>query len=312
MTNSDLRDTFGEYLAKIGNSNKNLVVLDADLSTSTKTSLFAKKFPERFFNIGIAEQNMIGVASGLAISGKIPIVSGFSVFTTGRAWEFIRLACHDNLNIKIITTHGGIVGEDGSTHNALEDFSIMSIIPNLSVLVPLDKIELKKILEYAFNTEGPFYIRLPRGSSPEVHNESFNYTFGAPEVLKSGEDICLIGTGYGSVLALNSAQFIEKELNISIKIINLSTIKPIDKGQLITEIKDVKGIVVIEEHNIYCGLGSIISRIISENHPKIMKFVGIEDSFVQSGKRSNVLNAYGLNEKNIFKKVSEIFENQLE
>ena len=310
MTNYDLRDTFGDYLVKLGNTNKNLVVLDADLSISTRTSLFAKKFPKRFFNIGIAEQNMVGIASGLAISGKIPVVSGFSVFTTGRAWDFIRLACHDNLNLKIITTHGGIVGEDGSTHNALEDFSIMSILPNLSVLVPMDKIELIQILEYVIETEGPFYIRLPRGSFPEVHNEIYNYSFGKPEVLKSGEDICLIGTGYGSILALKSAQNIEKKLNISIKIINLSTIKPIDKVQLIKEIKDVKGIVVIEEHNIYCGFGSIISRIISENLPKIMKFVAIQDTFGRSGKRSDVLNAYGLNEKNIFMKVSEILKNQ--
>lgn len=310
MTKSDLRDTFGEYLAKLGDTNKNLVVLDADLSISTKTSLFAKKFPKRFFNIGIAEQNMVGIASGLAISGKLPVVSGFSVFTTGRAWDFIRLACHDNLNLKIITTHGGIVGEDGSTHNALEDFSIMSILPNLSVLVPLDKIELIQILEYVIETKGPFYIRLPRGSFPEVHSENYNYSFGKPEVLKSGEDICLIGTGYGSILALKSAQNIEKKLNISIKIINLSTIKPIDKVQLIKEIKEVKGIVVIEEHNIYCGFGSIISRIISEKLPKIMKFVAIQDTFGRSGKRSDVLNAYGLNEKNIFIKVSEILKNQ--
>lgn len=308
MANSDLRDIFGEYLVEAGKKNKDLVVLDSDLSISTRTSLFAKKFPERFFNVGIAEQNLIGIASGLAISGKTSVVSGFSIFTTGRGWEFIRLACHDNLNLKIIPTHGGFVGEDGSSHHALQDLSIMSILPNLSVLVPLDKIELTQILEFVINTKGPFYIRLPRGSFPEIHNESYNFSFGKPDVLKSGEDICLIGTGYGSTLALNSAQYIEKELKISLKIINLSTIKPIDKVQLIKEIKEVKGIVIIEEHNIYCGIGSIISRIISENHPKIMKFVGIENSFGRSGKRSDLLNAYGLNEKNIFKNVSEILK----
>ncbi|MDX1798701.1 MAG: transketolase family protein, partial [Candidatus Lokiarchaeia archaeon] len=164
-----LRDTFGNFLVEEGHKNNDIIVLDADLSTSTRTNKFAKEFPSRFFNMGIAEQNMIGTALGFAISGKIPIVSGFSIFTTGRAWEFIRFACHDNLNIKIITTHGGIVGEDGSTHNALEDFSLMTSLPNLTVLVPSDNIELVKILEYALNTEGPFYVRLPRDSFPKIH-----------------------------------------------------------------------------------------------------------------------------------------------
>ncbi len=306
MSEPSLRDTFGNFLDNLGEKNNKIVVLDADLSTSTRTSKFASTFPDRFFNMGVAEQNMVGTAMGLSISGKIPVVSGFSIFTIGRAWEFIRLVCHDNLNIKIITTHGGFVGEDGSTHNALEDLSLMATLPNLTVLIPSDNIELIKILEFAFNTKGPFYIRLPRGSFPKIHNKNYNFILGKPDILKEGDDICLIGTGYGSVLAFQSALNIEKELNISIKIINFPSIKPIDEKALIDEIINIKGIIVIEEHNIYCGFGSIIARIISKHNPKIIKFIGIDNSFGQSGKRETLLDAFNLNEKGIIKQIKKL------
>ncbi|KKL64074.1 hypothetical protein LCGC14_2168710 [marine sediment metagenome] len=210
MVEKSLRDTYGDYLVEIGEEMKDLVVLDTDLSFSTRTFKFAKVFPERFFNIGIAEQNALGTAIGLAISGKVPVVSGFSVFTIGRAWEFIKLACHDNLNLKIITTHSGFVGEDGSTHHALEDLSLMASLPNLNILVPSDNVELNKILEYTFNTKGTFYIRLPRESFPTIHGEDYLFRIGKPDVLKEGDDICIIGTGYGSNLAINSAPIVEK------------------------------------------------------------------------------------------------------
>lgn len=306
MSENSLRDTFGDFLVKIGHKNKNIVVLDADLSLSTKTNKFAKTFPNRFFNMGIAEQNMLGTALGFSISGKTPVVSGFSIFTTGRAWEFIRFACHDNLNLKIITTHSGFVGEDGSTHNALEDLSLMATLPNLNVLVPSDNVELVKILEYSFNTEGPFYIRLPRGSFPKIHDNNYNFMIGKPDILKDGDDICLIGTGYGSILAINSAQAIEKKLKISIKVINLPSIKPINEKSLVNEVKKVNGIVVIEEHNIYCGFGSIIARIISENYAKPMRFIGINNSFGQSGKRETLLDAYNINQREILEQIKKI------
>ena len=308
MGERSLRDVFGDYLVEAGKEMKDLVVLDADLSYSTRTFKFAKAFPERFFNMGIAEQNAVGTALGFAISGKIPVVSGFSVFTTGRAWEFIRLACHDKLNVKIITTHSGFIGEDGSTHNALEDLSLMATLPNLNVLVPSDNIELLKILEYAFNTKGPFYIRLPRDSFPTIHKEDYRFRIGKPDVLKEGEDICIIGTGYGSNLAFNSVSNIEKKLNITIKIINFPTIKPIDHKSLLNEIKKVKGIIIVEEHNIYCGFGSIIARIVSENYAKVIKFVGVNDSFGQSGKRETLLNAYDLNEGEILRQIEDILK----
>ncbi|MFW9942656.1 MAG: transketolase family protein [Candidatus Thorarchaeota archaeon] len=305
MPESALRDTFGDYLVKLGKKNKEIVVLDADLSSSTRTYKFAKVFPERFFNMGIAEQNMLGTALGFAISGKIPVVSGFSIFTTGRAWEFIRFAAHDNLNLKIITTHGGLVGEDGSTHNSLEDLSLMATLPNLNILVPSDNIELVEILEYVFNSDGLFYIRLPRGSFPKIHQDNYKFSIGKPDILKKGKDICLIGTGFGTTLALKATNLIEEKYNISIKVINFPTIKPIDKKSLLNEIKSVKGIVVIEEHNIYCGFGSIIARIISESNPKTIKFIGIDNSFGESGKREDILDLYGLNIEKIIEQIKE-------
>ncbi|MFW9772367.1 MAG: transketolase family protein [Candidatus Heimdallarchaeota archaeon] len=307
MENQALRDTFGEFLINVGRKNDKIVVLDCDLSSSTRTNKFAKAFPQRFFNMGIAEQNMVGVALGLAISGKIPVISGFSIFTTGRAWEFIRLACHDNLNLKIITTHGGVVGEDGSTHNALEDLSLMASLPNLRILVPSDSIELLKILDYSMNTFGPFYIRLPRGSFPIIHKNDYSFSIGDPDVIKEGEDYGIIGNGYGTVLGVKYATKLENELNCSIKLINFPTIKPINQKRLQGELKSLKGVIIIEEHNIYCGFGSILARILAESD-LTMKFIGIENSFGSSGSREDILNFLGLNYENIKKNLLELIK----
>ncbi|MFX0082896.1 MAG: transketolase family protein [Candidatus Hodarchaeota archaeon] len=308
MSEPMLRDTFGDFLVQFGKDNKNIVVLDSDLSISTRTYKFGKIFPDRFFNMGVAEQNTVGTAIGLAISGKIPVVSGFSIFITGRAWEFIRLACHDNLNVKFITTHGGFVGEDGSTHHALEDLSLMSSLSNIKIMIPSDNIELIKILEYCFSVEGPFYIRLPRGSFPKIHTEDYKFSLGEPDLLKEGKDICLIGTGYGSILARESAIKLEKELNVSIKVLNLPCIKPIDNQKLIKELDKIKGIIIIEEHNIYCGFGSILARIISKAFARPMRFIGIENSFGQSGDKKALLNAYNLNKEKIKEYIKELLD----
>ncbi len=301
-----MREHFGELLVKFGNEYPNMVVLDADVSLSTRSFKFREKFPNRFFNMGIAEQNMVGAAIGFAISGKIPIVSGFSIFTTGRAWEFIRMVCHDNLNVKIITTHGGIVGEDGSSHNALEDLAIMSTLPNIKVLVPLDTIELEHMMEDTLLNNGPYYIRLPRVNFPVVHKNNFSYSEGIPEVLIDGKDICLIGTGYGCHLALNAASVMKEESNISLKVLNLSTIKPINHEILIKELLEVKVIITIEEHNIYSGVANIISRIVSNYSPKKILNIGIEDVFVMSGKREQVLESLDLSVEKIIEKVKEL------
>jgi len=305
----DLRDVFGNFLAENGDRYPNMVVLDADLSSSTRTYKFAKKYPERFFNMGIAEQNMVGTSIGLAISGKMPVISGFSIFTTGRAWEFIRMACHDNLNIKIITTHGGFVGEDGSSHNALEDISIMATIPNISVLIPADNIELISMLKYVFNNEGPYYIRIPRDNFPIIHNGKYNFSLNKIDVIKQGNDICFIGCGYCTYLALKAAQEIEKKYNFSIKVINLSCVKPINSEALLKKLNDIKGIMVIEEHNIYCGIGSIVSRILSESRPLPMRFIGVNESFGKSGTRMENLDYYGINLNNIERQTKLLIKN---
>jgi transketolase len=306
LTEFSLREVFGDFLVDYGKNESRLVVLDSDLSSSTKTLKFAQKYPNRFFNMGIAEQNTIGSALGFAISGKIPIVSGFSIFTTGRAWEFIRLACHDNLNVKIVATHGGFVGEDGSTHNALEDLSLMSVLPNMSVLVPMDHIELIEMLKFAIQTQGPFFIRLPRGSFPQIHDSNFHFELGRPEVLKEGNEICLIGTGFGSILAYQSAGSLEKELGVSLKIINLSSIKPIDITKLKNQVNNLKGIIVVEEHNLYGGVGSIIARFLSEDVNLPMRFIGVENSFGQSGKREILLDKFGLNFQSLKEKIKSL------
>jgi transketolase len=256
--------------------------------------------------MGIAEQNAMGTAIGFAISNKIPIISGFSIFCTGRAWEFIRMICHDNLNVKIIATHGGFVGEDGSTHHALEDLSLMSILPNLNVLVPADAIELKQMLTHVLNSTQPFFIRLPRSTFPVIHNDSYNFQLGKFDKLKDGKDIALIGVGYGSIFASKIAKRLEKELDLSIKVLNLSTIKPIDTSFLSSELRSMKGTVVIEEHNTYCGIGSIVAKIISELNPIPMKFLGINNSFGESGPRDVLLDKYGFNFANLKKLIEEL------
>ncbi|MBN1215991.1 MAG: transketolase family protein [Candidatus Lokiarchaeota archaeon] len=309
MINLPARDVLGNFLTYNGDKYQNMVVLNADLSLSTKSDIFAQKYPHRFFNFGIAEQNMIGASMGFAISNKMPIVCGFSLFTTGRAWEFIRLACHDNLNIKFITTHGGLVGGDGSTHSALEDLSLMACLPNLNVIVPGDNIEIVKVLEYAFRIPGPFYIRLPRGNLNVIHKKDFEFDPNAIDVIKNGNesnDICIIGIGSGSYIASQFALKLEQELHISIRILNQSTIKPINTKNLISLIKNDKNVIVIEEHNTYCGFGSIISRIISEYCPKKIKIIGIENSFGQSGSRNELLEYYGFSYKNLKKKILEL------
>ena len=284
------------------------MVLDADLSVSTRTSTFAQKFPSRFFNMGIAEQNLLGTALGFAISNKIPIVSGFTIFTTGRAWEFIRLACQDNLNVKIITTHGGFVGEDGSTHNALEDLSLMSILPNMHVLIPSDNIELRQMMHVSIKTPGPFYIRLPRGSFPTLHDKTYQFKLGYPEVLMDGDKLCLIGIGYSSYLSLESAKKFQQKYGKNIKVLNLSTIKPINLHLFLQELNNFEKIIVIEEHNKYCGVGSIISRILSESSPKFVNVIGVNESFGQSGSRELNLKAHGLEINNILKSIEKILE----
>jgi len=252
------RDAYGEALAELGETNKDVVVLDADLSGSTKTAIFAKKFPERFFNMGIAEQNMMGTAAGLAASGKIPFASTFAIFATGRAWEQVRQSiAYPKLNVKIVATHAGItVGEDGASHQSVEDIAVMRVIPNMTVIVPADGVETKKVINEIVRYRGPVYVRLSRGKSPVVLDDSYSFEIGKGVVLKDGTDVSLIACGVMVYKALQAADILGKE-GVSARVINISSIKPIDVDLIIRAARETGCVVTAEEHSIVGGLGGI-------------------------------------------------------
>ncbi len=301
------RDAYGEALRELGRINKDIVVLDADLSGSTKTITFKKEFPERFFNVGIAEQNLIGTAAGLAAAGKIPFASSFAMFATGRAFEIIRNSvCYPNLNVKIAATHAGLmVGEDGATHQALEDISIMRSLPNMVVLSPADGVEAKQCIYKAAEYDGPVYIRLGRSKVPVIFDEDYKFEIGKGVELKEGKDVTIIATGVMVEKALITADKLSEE-NISARVINMSTIKPIDKNIIIKAAKETKGIVTVEEHNIIGGLGSAVSEVVVENVPTYVEKIGTMDTFGESGNGNKLLEKYGLGVENIIKKSKKI------
>lgn len=294
------RESYGNILIELGKENKNIVVLDADLSKSTKTAGFAKKYPERFINVGIAEQNLMGIAAGLSTVGKIPFASTFAVFATGRAFEIIRNSiCYPKLNVKIAATHAGItVGEDGGSHQSIEDIAIMSSLPNMTVIVPADDVETKQAIKAAVEIEGPVYIRLGRLSVPNVFDENYIFTVGKGNLLKDGKDITIVGTGLMISKCLEAGQALEKE-GISARVINISTIKPIDEEIIIKAAKETKGIVTVEEHSVIGGLGSAVCNVVATHYPTKVVKIGINDKFGESGHPEELLRKYGLTVENI-------------
>jgi len=293
------REAYGEALAEIGEKIKEIVVLDADLSKSTKTSVFAKKFPERFFNIGIAEQNLMGVAAGLATCGKIPFASTFAVFATGRAFEQIRNSiCYPKLNVKIAASHAGLtVGEDGATHQSIEDIALMRTLPNMVVINPADAVETKKAIYAAAMHYGPVYIRLGRHPVDVMFDENYEFQLGKGVMLREGKDVAIIATGVMVAEALKAHEELKKE-DIHAMVVNISTIKPIDK-ELLLKAADCKAIITVEEHTIYGGLGSAVTEVLSEEKPVPVKRIGIEDTFGESGKPEELLKKYGLSAERI-------------
>lgn len=301
------RDAYGEALRELGGINKDIVVLDADLSGSTKTGIFKKAYPDRFINVGIAEQNLVATAAGLATSGKIPFASTFAVFASGRAFEIIRNSvCYPKLNVKIAATHAGLsVGEDGATHQALEDLSIMRSLPNMVVLNPADAVETKQCIYKAAEYNGPVYIRLGRSKVPVLFDESYKFEIGKGIELRKGTDVALIATGIMVQKALTAAEELEKE-GISARVINISTIKPIDKDIIIKAANETKGIVTIEEHSIIGGLGSAVAEVLVENKPTYLERIGTMDTFGESGDGNLLLEKYGLNIGNIIEKAKKV------
>lgn len=291
-----LRQVYGETLARLGAEMPELVVLDADLSKSTKTSLFAKAFPDRFHDMGIAEQDMLSTAAGLATTGLVPVASTFAIFGTGRAWEQLRNSvCYPNLNVKLVATHGGItVGEDGGSHQSVEDIATTRAIPNLRVIVPADARETEQVIERVVRDEkGPFYVRLPRGKGPDVHPEDYRFEVGKAPVLRPGNDVTLAACGLMVDVALRAAEALAAD-GIGARVINVSTVKPIDKETLLMAARETGAIVTIEEHNILGGMGSAVCEVVSEGCPVTVLRHGIEDRFGQSGDAAALLEHYEL------------------
>ena len=303
------RQAYGEALANIGEKYPNIVVLDADLAEATKTGIFKKKYPERFFDMGIAEADMIGTAAGLSTCGKIQFASSFAMFAIGRAFEQIRNSvAYPRLNVKIAATHAGVsVGEDGATHQTIEDIALMRAVPNMQIISPCDQFETVWAVEEAAKINGPVYIRLGRCDVPDIYNESQKFEFGKGIELKPGKDVTIIATGIMVSEAIDAAKILE-EKGISARIIDIHTIKPLDKEIIIKAAQETRGIVVAEEHNIFGGLGGAVCELVSESMPTKVLRVGVEDEFGQSGKAKELLAEYNLTAENIVKKVEEILK----
>ncbi len=289
------REAYGEALKKLAASNPDVVVLDADLSGSTKTSEFKKVSPERFFNVGIAEQDLIGTAAGMAIAGKIPFASSFAMFAAGRAFEIIRnTVAYPKLNVKIAATHAGLtVGEDGASHQAIEDISLMRSIPNMTVINPADSIEAEQAVLKAAEINGPVYIRLGRMTVEDVYDNQYKFELGKGVELKKGRDVTIIATGIMVQEALKAAEKLSEE-GIDAGVINIHTIKPIDTDIIINAAKETGAIVTAEEHSIIGGLGSAVLEALSDVYPVPVKRVGVLDTFGESGKPAELLKKYHL------------------
>lgn len=294
------RKAYARALIDLGSEMRNMVVLDADLSTSTQTAKFGEKFPERFFNCGIAEQNMMGTAAGLAASGKIVFASTFAVFATGRCWDQIRQSIsYPRFNVKIVASHAGItVGGDGASHQIAEDIALMRTLPNMTVIVPADANETYKAVRAVVEWPGPCYVRLGRVDFPVITSEEDPFEIGKASIMREGADVSLVGTGQMVSICLDAAEILEKE-GVSAEVINMSTIKPLDEAILAKSANSTGAIVTAEEHNFLTGLGSAVACYLVENEQVPMRRVGIPDVFGESGESDELMEKYGLTKERV-------------
>jgi transketolase len=294
------RDAYGDALVELGKKRSDVVALDADLSGSTKTSKFAKAFPDRFFNSGIAEQDMMGTAAGLAIGGKMPFASTFAVFATGRAWEQVRQSiCYPNLNVKIVASHAGVtVGEDGGSHQSLEDIAVMRVLPHMTVIVPADGVETTKAIEAVAEHMGPCYVRTGRNKVPVLFGADYQFKIGKAHVFHEGKDVAIIATGIMVAEALKAREGLLGE-GIDAGVINMSTIKPLDAEAVIAAAKRCGAIVTAEEHSIIGGLGSAVAEVLAESSPAPLVRIGVRDQFGTSGDSDGLLKHYKLSAADI-------------
>lgn len=302
------RTGYGKGLAEIG-KDKKVVVLDADLSGSTKSAVFCKKYPDRFFNLGIAEQDMIGTAAGFALSGKIPFASTFAVFANARAHDQIRVSvAYSNLNVRVVGSHAGLLtGEDGPTHQAICDISTMRSMPNMAVIHPADGIEAEMATKYLLKHKGPVYLRLGRVELPLIFNSNYKFRFGKGIVLEKGKAATIIATGPLVHEALKAREQLKKQ-GMDVKVINMHTIKPIDKNLIIKSAKETGAIVTAEDHSVFGGLGSAVAEVIVENCPVPIEFIGVKDVFAESGRPYELYEKYGLSYKHITKAVMKVIK----
>ncbi|MBW2989472.1 transketolase family protein [Candidatus Woesearchaeota archaeon] len=301
------RDGFGKGIAKAG-KNKDVVVLDADLAESTRSIKFKDAYPERFFDMGIAEMDMVGTAAGLAASGKIPFACSFAVFSTGRAYGAMRLAAISKLNVKIVGSHAGIgTGEDGATHQSIDDISLTRTLPGMAVIQPCDSLEAEKAVEALVKHKGMAYLRLTRSKLPIITKDGGDFKIGQGKTMAEGKDIALIATGALVHIAMEASDELKKD-SISARVINIHTIKPIDKEIVLKAAKETKAIITAEDHSIIGGLGSSVAEILSENFPVRMKRIGVEDRFGQSGKPDELYAKYGFTKENIIRKAKELLK----
>ncbi|MDP6685731.1 MAG: transketolase family protein [Candidatus Omnitrophota bacterium] len=301
------RDGFGEGLVELGEKRKDIVALCADLTESTRVSWFKKKFPDRFFSMGVSEQDMIGTAAGFALAGKTPFAATFGVFAAGRAWDQVRVSvAYMNLNVKIAGTHGGIsVGPDGPTHQAIEEITLMRVLPNMTVIVPCDWIEAKKATIASASYKGPVYLRLGRGKEPTITKEQDLFEIGKANVLRKGNDVAIIACGHEVHEALLAHDTLKKK-GISARVINLHTIKPLDRDVILSAARETGAIVTAEEHSLSGGMGSAVSELVSQECPVPIKFVGVKDRFGESGEPKELFKVFELTEEYIVKAAEEV------
>lgn len=301
------RDAYGDALLKLGCLN-HIMVTDADLSISTQTNKFAKKYPKRFLNVGCAEQNLIGISAGIALTGKICFASTYSIFSH-RAWEQIRnTVAYDNLSVKIVVSHAGLTNApDGSSHQSLEDIAIMRVIPNMVVIVPSDAIEAEGAIISEAHRKGPAYIRLNRAKTPIINDESYKFDMGRAIKLVDGSDLTIISTGTMVHESLDAARILKNE-NIHAEVLNIHTIKPIDEHSIVKTARNTGRVITIEEHSIYGGLGGAVAEILEEKYPVQMRIIGTRDTFGESGEYRDLLKKHGLTSENIVKSAKELLK----
>ena len=306
-TESSMREAYGNTLVALGKVNKDIIVVDADLSQSTYTFLFAKEFPKRFFDCGIAEQNMMGIAAGLAASGKTVFASTFAVFASSRCFDQVRWSiAQPHRNVKIVATHGGItVGEDGASHQSIEDLALMCALPGFIVVVPSDSVETEQAVKFAASAVGPWYIRLPRMKNRNVHDSGYKFVPGKAETMREGKDATIIATGIMVEKALDAADALAKD-GLKVRVLNMHTLKPLDEDAIVKAAAETGAILTVEEHVRQGGLGSRVATVVVESKPVPMSFVTIEDCFSSSGKPEELLAKHGLTAENIAKETKKL------